>query len=313
MDAARPILVGFDARIRRQAVQAQIFGRPVTGEGAGEVDSHAAEAADLLNSRELEFATTERLEDILPIGRVLECDSDPLAQRKSADLVIAIRPPDRIAFELLFFAVRHRQPITAIEFRPENRRRNLPKQLAEHLLPRDLEHLFGRAIEGDEPPIGVEGEEPFRQPVHDLIDRQGRAVRNRARRSDAVRRRTVCAEPRIGRFVYTHEALPPQALRAIGAPPRKDRRVSVLAFLRRVKGARKPGRLEPTSIADQDRISTIARKTRIRARTLRAPTPFYRWRPCSKTTPMQSSRSSLRASPYEARCSRAQSTPVERG
>ena len=186
MDAARPILVGFDARIRRQAVQAQIFGRPVTGEAAGEVDSHAAEAADLLNSRELEFATTERLEDILPIGRVLECDSDPFTQRKSADLVIAIRPPDRIAFELLFFAVRHRQPITAIEFRPENRRRNLPKQLAEHLLPRNLEHLFGRAIEGDEPPIGVEGEEPFRRarpgsdrPTRPRCPRPGAAQRRR--------------------------------------------------------------------------------------------------------------------------------------
>ena len=120
MDAARPILVAFDAGVRRQAVQAQIFGRPMTGEAAGEVDSHAADAADLLNTRELELAATERLKDILPIGGVLECDPDPFAERKSADLVIAIRPPDRIAFELLFLAVRHREAIAAVEFRPEN-------------------------------------------------------------------------------------------------------------------------------------------------------------------------------------------------
>ena len=107
-------------------MQAQIFRRTVSGEVAGEVDPHAADAADLLNSRELEFATTERLQDILPVGRVPEGDSDPFAQRKSAHFVIAIRPPDRIAFELLFFAIRHRQAIAAVEFRPENRRRNLP-------------------------------------------------------------------------------------------------------------------------------------------------------------------------------------------
>ena len=175
----------------------------MTGEAAGEVDSHAADAADLLDTRELELATTERLKDIPPIGGVLECDSDPFAERKSADLVIAIRPQDRIAFELLFLAGRHREAIAAIEFGPENRRRNLPQELAEHLLPRDFEHAFGRAIEGDEPPIRVEREEPFGEPVQDLIDRQGRAAPARARRS-AVRRRRVCAKLRNGQFVSTH-------------------------------------------------------------------------------------------------------------
>lgn len=215
--------------------------------------------------------------------------------------MIAIRPPDRIAFELLFFAVRHRQPITAIEFRPENCRRNLPKQLAEHLLPRDLEHLFGRAIEGDEPPIGVEGEEPFREPVHDLIDRQGRAVRNRARRSDVVRRRTVCAEPRIGQFVHIHEALPPQALRVFGALSGKDRRVSVLAFLRRVKGQGKP---EDWS---QRRLPIEIGFQRLRARPASARGRCGPDAVLKVATSMQSSRSSLRTSASGARCSKARS------
>src|SRR6516165_7355264 len=93
-----------------------------------EIDSHPANPTDLLNPRKFELPLTERLHDVLTIGGVPEGDADSAAQWKSAHLVIAIRPLDRIGFEHLLFAFRHYDAIGGVEFCPDNLWRNLPKQ-----------------------------------------------------------------------------------------------------------------------------------------------------------------------------------------
>jgi len=72
-----------------------------------------------------------------------------------------------------------------------------PKAAFRRPRPPDLEDLFGCAIEGDEPPIRVEGEKSFRDPFQDFIDRQLGAVRGRARRGAGLGRRFIEGERRV--------------------------------------------------------------------------------------------------------------------
>ena len=112
----------------------------------------------------------ERLQDILTVGGVPEGDANSVAQWKSAHLVIAIRPLDRIGFEYLLFAFRHHDAIAAVEFCPDNPRRNLPKQPPDDVFPPHLEYFLGGMIEGHEPPIRVEGEKSFSDSFQDFLD-----------------------------------------------------------------------------------------------------------------------------------------------
>ena len=173
MNALQPGFVGLGGGIGRQAVKPQILGRPVTGETAAHVDTHAADAADLLHASEFDLPMPEALEDRLALGRVSEGDANPVAERKGPHFVIATGLARRISLKNLLFAVDHHPSVAAFEFGPDGGRRNLPDRLAENVVAPHVEHLFGRAIEGGEAPAGIEREETFREAVKDLIDQWG--------------------------------------------------------------------------------------------------------------------------------------------
>src|SRR5271166_1821513 len=143
-----PGVMRFDRRLRREPVQVQIFRRAAPGEAVAHVDAHAADAADLLNALKIELALTEPLEDGLALSRVAEGDADPLAERKGADLVIAIRPALRIGLEHLLFAVDHHFAVAPLEFCADRGRRHLPDRPADHVLALEVENLLRRPVEG---------------------------------------------------------------------------------------------------------------------------------------------------------------------
>ncbi len=130
MKAFEPLLMGFVRRARRKAVQMQIFRRPTAAETMAQIDLKAADAADSLNPRELQLAIPQRLIDFLAIGRIAKRHADAVGEREGAHLMIAIGPDRRIAAKFLLGALRHRQPVSALEFRAKDFGRHLPKEPA---------------------------------------------------------------------------------------------------------------------------------------------------------------------------------------
>ena len=69
MDALDPVLVGFVGRIRRQAVDDEIFGRAAVLEAVAEIDFDAADAADALDPRQFRFAFLQRAMSPVALAR----------------------------------------------------------------------------------------------------------------------------------------------------------------------------------------------------------------------------------------------------
>ena len=182
VEALHPGLVRLDPCFRGQPVKPDIFWRSVSQEIVAHVDPHAADAADLLHPRQRELPLTEPLKDVLTIGGVAERDPDPLAQREGAHFVIAVRPPPRIRLEDLLFAAGHDLPVASLELGADRSGRDVPNHPADDVLALELEHLFGGAIEGDEAPLRIESEEPFRQTLQNFLDGQSRDVAGRSAR-----------------------------------------------------------------------------------------------------------------------------------
>ena len=67
----------------------------------------AADAADALHAGQLPLALAQRLRRLPAIGDVAKRRADAVAEREGADLVVAVRPLDRICLELLPRALGH--------------------------------------------------------------------------------------------------------------------------------------------------------------------------------------------------------------
>ena len=184
MDAPHPVLMGFDCGLRGQPVDAQVLGRAQAREAAPKFDAHASDAADFLNPGEFEFALAEPLEHGPALGRVAEGDADPVAEREGAHLVPAVGHAGGKALEHLLFAFRHHLAVAALELAADDGRRDLPQEPADHLFAPQVKDVLGRAIEGGEPPVRVEGEEPFGKAVEKFVDHRNAVGRDAGQRRD---------------------------------------------------------------------------------------------------------------------------------
>ena len=185
-------------------MDAQVLGRAQARDSALELDAHASDAADLLNPSEFEFALAEPLEHGLALGRVAEGDADPVAEREGAHLVPSVGEAGGKALEHLLLAFGHHLAVAALELAADDCRGDVPQEPADHLLAPQVKDVLSRAIEGSEPPVGVEGEEPFRKAVEKLVHRCKAFGRDAGKRGDLCGGRSG----RSGRSFCAHVAKP---------------------------------------------------------------------------------------------------------
>ena len=114
----------------------KIFRRAATAKAVLQIDFEPADAANALDSGELQFTFAERPRDALAIGDVAKRNADAIAEGKGAHLMIAIGAQGGIALELLSRALRHHLPVTTLELRADDVRRDLPEDPANNVAPR---------------------------------------------------------------------------------------------------------------------------------------------------------------------------------
>src|ERR1700733_2331713 len=113
-------------------MKVKIFRRAASTKAIPQIDFHSADAADPLNSSELQFALAQRLGSPSTIRDVAKRGADALAERKGAHLVIAIRAQRGKALELLTGALRHHPAVAPLEVGADDSRRDVPKNPAYH-------------------------------------------------------------------------------------------------------------------------------------------------------------------------------------
>src|ERR1700678_1936379 len=176
MNTLDPLLARLVRRAQRQAMKVKIFRRAPGAKAIPQIDFHSADAADPLNSSELQFALAQRLCDPSTIRDVAKRRADPLAERKGAHLVIAIRAQGRKALEFLTGALRHHPAVAPLEFGADDSRRNLPKNPADHRRARQAEYFFRRVIESGEAPVRIQCEETLSDPLEESVEGRLRAA-----------------------------------------------------------------------------------------------------------------------------------------
>ena len=201
MNALDPLLVGFVRRARRQAMEVEIFRRALSAKAIPQIDFHPANAADSLDSGQLQFAIAQSLRDPSTIRDVAKRRADAVAERKRAHLVVAIRAQGRKALELLARALRHHPAVAPLEFRADDPGRYLPNGSAQDRGARDGEYFLRRAIEGGEAPVRIQREKTLSDPLQESVD--GRF------RSAGIGIRNASGSPlahvfRVGRLFHLH-------------------------------------------------------------------------------------------------------------